>query len=131
MQERTGAHAGEKTWKPGAFETLHGIGENIRGSTLGAVDAVAGDAHGQHDEIAWMDMHNTRQSERMQYPTSGLRGTTSAVGTGASRRDPPPTNTAAHHHRDDAISGLPSPQTRDLQGRHEDQRGEFRRPQYD
>jgi hypothetical protein len=102
---------------------------------------VAGDAHGQHDEIVQRgqqqaqrgmdDMHNTRQSERMQYPTSGLRGTTSAVGTGASRRDPPPTNTAAHHHRDDAISGLPSPQTRDLQGRYEDQRGEFRRPQYD
>ena len=108
---------------------------------MSVVDTMAGDVPGQHDEIAQRgrqeaqrgmdDMHNTRQPEHTQYPTSGLRETTSVAGTGASMREPPPTSAAAHHHRDNAISGLPSPQTRELQGRYEDHKGEFRRPQYD
>ncbi|KIK70536.1 hypothetical protein GYMLUDRAFT_279025 [Collybiopsis luxurians FD-317 M1] len=79
----------------GAADTVHGIGENIRGTALGAVDTIAHDREGEtrNDAIGQKGRLETQQGlERM----SGYPANT----TGA------PTSTASDypkHHRDDEI----------------------------
>lgn len=91
----------------GVVETVHGVGESLRGNAMSVLDEATGTRRGrtQNDQVAEHGRLEMREGmERM-----GRRGKVNVLPPSSST--PYPEEPARHeHHRDDAIMGLPSRQ---------------------
>ncbi|KAF5312224.1 hypothetical protein D9619_003771 [Psilocybe cf. subviscida] len=120
----------------GAAEVVHGAGEGLRGTLLGAVDTVMKNGPTQNDEVARqgrlevergmakMKGQNTAGTTAYGKATSTTSGN---IGYGAPHTTSAATLTPAfeagttsgalhpNHHREDAVAGIPQDELRDVQ----------------
>lgn len=105
----------------GATQFVHGMGDSIRGTALGAVDTATGGGETKNDEIAQrgrLEMQEGLDNMRGIHPASGLppglplrpsvpEKDHGAAHEGQMTQAPGSTNEFPKHHRDDAISNDP------------------------
>ncbi|KAF9482934.1 hypothetical protein BDN70DRAFT_990718 [Pholiota conissans] len=72
----------------GVAEVIHGVGENIRGTTLGAVDQLSKDTNLKNEEIAEKGRLETQRGLADIRSGQSSRGQTSHVGTQSPYADP-------------------------------------------
>ncbi|KAJ3918567.1 hypothetical protein F5877DRAFT_78916 [Lentinula edodes] len=92
----------------GVFNTVHGLGENVRATALGAVDTMAHDKEGEmkNDQIAQQGrLETTRGMEQMSGRPRNVNTTANYDTTTAdpSLANHPATSDYPQHHRDNEV----------------------------
>ncbi|KAH7881124.1 uncharacterized protein C8R40DRAFT_1164538 [Lentinula edodes] len=92
----------------GVFNTVHGLGENVRATALGAVDTIAHDKEGEmkNDQIAQQGrLETTRGMEQMSGRPRNVNTTANYDTTTAdpSLANHPATSDYPQHHRDNEV----------------------------
>jgi len=121
----------------GAAEVVHGAGEGLRGTLLGAVDTMVRKGPTQNDEIARqgrleVELGMAKMKGQTTASTTAYGNGTPAAGSNTAYSAPHATSGATHmpgsgagttgggalhpnHHREDAVVGIPPDELRDVQ----------------